>query len=415
MKKWKQIVAIVMTVAVLIGMTPMSAWAEVNASAMCQDTVAVVNGTVTDAVTSSNGWAIMTTARAGQLTAEQADAYYENLEALLKEQNNSLLTESTSANIVAILAVTAIGKDATNVGGYNLLEPLADMNYCTSYVTTGAMALIALDSKNYTIPTVAEGGTQTTREDLIQYLLDQRNSTGTWGYSFGGTDYASVDTIGIVIQALAPYYDSNADVKTAVDAGLTAMAQQQGVDGGFGSACSAAQVLVALTSLGINPLEDTQFIKDGATVLDGLSVNYVQGEGFTGWDGNIDLSFSTPQAAYALVANERYQNQQNSLYDMTDAVAIVPAPATTTEEGTTTATTEATTGTTEVATTTEVTEASTTATTGTVEATTAVTEATTATNSQSPKTGDAMPMVFLFSVTAFAAAGLVLVNRQKRG
>ena len=390
MKQWKKVVAVLSAVALLVGLTPNQAYAEVNAEAMCQDTVEVIAATVTDETTSANGWAIFTTARAGKLTAEQADAYYANLETLLKTQDSSLLTESNTANIVAILAVTAIGKDATNVGGYNLLEPLADMSYNTGYVTTGATALIAMDSKNYTIPTVGAGGTQTTREALVQYLLDQRNSTGTWGYSYGGTDYASVDTIAMVIQALAPYYNSNADVKSAVDDGLAEMSAQQLADGGYGSACSEAQAIIALTSLGIDPLTDARFVKNGATLLDGLNVNYVQGQGFKGWDGNIDMAFSTSQAAYGLVAYQRFVSQKTSLFNMTDAVPIQPQEPST-------AGTEATTGT-------EVT-------TGT-EATT--TEATTEVRDKTPKTGDVTPVVWLAGMALISITGMVIVNRKKQ-
>lgn len=63
---------------------------------------------------------------------------------------------------------------------------------------------------------------------------------------------------GMAIQALAPYYSTNSDVKEAIDKALTAMSNAQNENGGFASwgsvnSESCAQVLVALTSLGIDP------------------------------------------------------------------------------------------------------------------------------------------------------------------
>ena len=80
----------------------------------------------------------------------------------------------------------------------------------------------------------------------------------------------------MAIQALAPYYE-NAQVKAAVDAALTFLAGVQNTDGTFseipGTAASAestAQVIVALTALGIDPTADTRFVKSGVSVVDAL-------------------------------------------------------------------------------------------------------------------------------------------------
>lgn len=70
-----------------------------------------------------------------------------------------------------------------------------------------------------------------------------------------------------------------------MDAALQLLSDSQLPTGGFVSwdteNCeSAAQVLVALTSLGIDPLTDSRFLKDGATVLDALCAFAVEGGGF---------------------------------------------------------------------------------------------------------------------------------------
>lgn len=391
-KNRKKLVAMLLTVAMLVMLLPATVFAEgTDVNAMYTDAVNVMKNTVSDEVSSTNAWVIMELARAEALTAEQANAWYTNLENTLRTQNSAKLPADSSSvpNIVTILAVTAIGKDATNVGGYNLLEPLADLNYCTGYVTTTSSALVAIDSKKYTIPTVSAGGTQTTREALIQTILDARNTTGTWGYSNAGTDYADVDAIAMCIQALAPYYNSNADVKSAIDVGISKLSDFQADDGSFNyqSAESAAQVIVALGAMGIHPMTDARFIKNGCTIADGLAIQYVAGQGFKDYTGLVNMGITTVQATYGLVANNRIVNQKSSLYAMTDAVDIIQAASetTTTEASTTTAT-----------------------------ATTAPTTAapTTAALDQSPATGDAAPIAVFALIAVASVAGVVAINKK---
>ena len=138
----------------------------------------------------------------------------------------------------------------------------------------------------------------------------------------------------MTIQALAPYYKTNAKVKTAVDKGLTWLSAHQQEDGGFASwgavnSESCAQVIVALAALGIDPLTDSRFIKNGITALDALCGYYTQddtlGKGFAhvkqssgGYVGGAYNQMATEQAYYALNAYYRFANSQNRLYDMTD-------------------------------------------------------------------------------------------------
>lgn len=81
---------------------------------------------------------------------------------------------------------------------------------------------------------------------------------------------------------------------------------------------SIAQVIVALTSLGINPEEDTKFIKKGMSPVDALCGFAVEGGGFMHTpDTNID-GMATEQGYYALVSYFRMLNSETGLYDMSD-------------------------------------------------------------------------------------------------
>jgi len=181
-------------------------------------------------------------------------------------------------------------------------------------------ALIAFDSYGYTIPENPDAADQVTREKLIAYILEKQLADGGWALS--GT-VADPDMTGMAIQALAPYYETNADVKAAVDQALACLSEKQHANGGFGSidgVCteSCAQVVAALTALGIDPETDARFVKNGISVLDAMCLFAVDGGGFAHISDSGVNGMATEQGQYALVAYYRFKNGQTSLYDMTD-------------------------------------------------------------------------------------------------
>lgn len=277
----------------------------------------------TPTVSSVGGeWTVIGLARADKISDSVADSYYENVVKYVEENGSAKLHNSKSTdNSRVITALTSIGKDVTNVASYNLLEPLADFNYVKKQGINGPIwALIALDTGDYAIPkTDAEN--PTTREKLIDAILNAQVANGGWTF-FGST--ADPDMTGMAIQALAPYYSTNSDVKTAVDNALNAMSAMQKDDGGFASwgsvnSESCAQILVALTSLGIDPTKDERFIKNGNTLIDAI-MRFSAENGF----GHVDTNYNqmaTEQSFYAFASYYRLANNKTSLYDMTDVIA----------------------------------------------------------------------------------------------
>lgn len=269
-------------------------------------------------------WMTIGLARAGILTDAQKEAYYANVVAYVNENindNEQLHRAKSTDNSRVILCLTAIGKDVTNVDGHNLLAGLSDLNYLKTQGINGPIwALIALDSHDYEIPTVYEGGEQATRENIIETILSYQLEDGGWALSGNTSD---VDMTGMAIQALAPYYDTNEEVKAAVDRALTYLSKVQNADGGYFSwgttnSESIAQVIVALTALGIDPTSDSRFVKNGFTTIDALLTYYVEGGGFRHVaDGELN-GMATEQAYYSLVSYVRLLNEQPSLYDMSD-------------------------------------------------------------------------------------------------
>lgn len=262
-------------------------------------------------------WMALGLARSGRTVPE---GYYDTVVKYVKDNidsNGRLDENKATENARIILALTAIGKDVTNVGGHDLLAGLNEMSYLSKQGINGAIfTLIALDSHNYT------PAGDVTRDKLVQTILDaQISSDGGW--SLDGKN-ADVDMTAMAIQALAAYYKSNSSAKKAVDKGLNWLSSVQQNDGGFTSwgaanSESCAQVIVALTALGIDPAKDSRFIKNGVSVLDALCSFAVDGGGFKHLATETSANgMATEQGFYALVAYYRLLNGQTRLYDMTD-------------------------------------------------------------------------------------------------
>lgn len=275
-------------------------------------------------------WNVMTLARCGYEDEAWYGEYYDNVVEYVKAKGSAKLHKNKSTdNSRTILALTAIGADAADVGGYNLLEPLADMNYVTTQGINGPVfALIAFDTAGYDIPKLPDGsdGVQTTREGLVEYILGRELDGGGWAFSGSNAD---PDMTGMTIQALAPYYKSNTEVKTAVDRALDVMSGLQKYDGGFASwgtvnSESCAQVICGLLDLGRDAGTDEAFVKNGHSVLDALMGFYVASAGGFAHDvkqnGELVVNgMASQQAGYALAAYDRFKKGRNTLYDMSDA------------------------------------------------------------------------------------------------
>ena len=270
----------------------------------------------TPTVNSTGGeWMVIGLARSGRPVPA---GYYDNVVEYVKamaDANERLHRAKVTDNARVILALTAIGKDVTNVGGHNLLKGMDNMAYVQKQGINGPIfTLIALDSHNY--PTMGD----VTREKLIQVILDAQLPGGGWNLS---GENADTDMTAMAIQALAPYYKTNETVKAAVDKALEALSALQRGDGGFGSwgtvnSESCAQVIVALTALGIDPATDSRFVKNGSTVLGALAGFYVDGGGFKHTADGERNGMATEQGYYALAAYYRFLNGQTSLYNMSD-------------------------------------------------------------------------------------------------
>ena len=218
-------------------------------------------------------WAVIGLSRAGLLSDAAAQSYEQAAEDYVKQAGSVRLHHAKSTeNSRTILGLTAAGYDAANVAGVDLTAGLTDMAYLRAQGTNGPIwALIALDCHGYDIPQCADGEEQVTREGLVAEILSYQCSDGGWALM---GDESDVDMTAMALTALAPYKD-DVEVKAAVDAALAYLSDAQQDDGGFmgwgtANSESCAQVIVALTALGIDPAADSRFVKNGASPLDGL-------------------------------------------------------------------------------------------------------------------------------------------------
>lgn len=279
---------------------------------------------------SSGEWGVISMARNGYTGTSYYKKYVDNTVAAVKKGKGDLGTRKYTDYSRLIFAYTALGKNPANIGGYNMLAKLADYDAVILQGPNGAMwALIALNSGDYSIPTVAEVKTQATEAMYINHILSSQLADGGWALQGTKSD---VDMSAMGVQALAPYYSSDAKVKVAVDKALTFLSGAQLDNGGFASIMSTencestVQVILALTELGIDPAADGRFIKNGNSPLDALMTYYCTGGGFkhvlkttTGLDADRDATASA-QGYYALVAYKRLLNEGTSYNDMSDMV-----------------------------------------------------------------------------------------------
>lgn len=279
--------------------------------------------TVSDPQVGSVGgeWAVLAQARGGLENEEYYENYYDTVVDYVKAIGSGKLDERKSTdNSRVILALSAIGKDARNVGGYDLVSPYSDLEWVTNQGINGAIfALLALDSGNYDIVEQSSGNSCDIRQQLIDCILGNEVSGG--GFSLTGEE-ADVDITAMALQALAPYVDKD-EVSKAVDRAVDKLSELQDENGGFSYIAggdvnveSTSQVVIALLTLGINPVEDSRFVKGGNNPFTAILPYQLEDGSFEHILGKGSDLMATEQSAMALVAYERFLSGDTPLYQM---------------------------------------------------------------------------------------------------
>ncbi len=247
---------------------------------------------------------------------------YVNTTAAKVAMSGALDKNKSTDNSRLIMALAAIGKDATSVGNWDLVEAYSanGMNWIRKQGMNGTICtLIALDCGNY------KTSDPTIRQQCVDAILTAQHNDGGWSLVTAKTQPSNVDITGMTLTALYPYRDQPA-VAAACEAALNWLSQSQLDNGGFPygrgeTSESCVWAIVAATTWGINPDTDPRFIKNGNSAIDNLLTYYLEDEAmFEHGRGAGANAMATDQATYGLVAYDRFINGKTALYDYSDVV-----------------------------------------------------------------------------------------------
>ncbi|MGM0843713.1 MAG: DUF4430 domain-containing protein [Bacillota bacterium] len=210
-----------------------------------------------------------------------------------------------------IMGLSASGKDAAYIEGYDLVDALVNhASFDNSVINMNIYALLAVDSGQYEIQ---EGF----REEQVEAILAHELDGGGWSF-VGSTP--SPDITGMALAALAPYKEQT-DVKAAIDRAVAYLSEAQGETGGYniesngGDASeSISQAIIGLASVGVNPAGEA-FTKAGGNLVQHLMKFKQADGGFSHLqDDEASSSMATQQALLALTAYQNFVDGSGLVY-----------------------------------------------------------------------------------------------------
>ncbi|MBR4622512.1 MAG: DUF4430 domain-containing protein [Ruminococcus sp.] len=249
-----------------------------------------------------NEWKAIGLARAGKIS----DTYLANMSKALREyvdtvQDGKFNARRSTENSKESVLAAALGIDPEKISGRDILAAITDKDFTAAQGINGQIwANIAL---------TGVGKDSAYRDILIAAQLENG------AFSFDG-ETADVDITAMAVTALA--LDDSDEAKAAVAKAVEWLSSVQGDDGSYGSCESTAQVMIALSSVGINTETDERFIKNGSSLMDGLSVYYLGNGAFSHLAGAKEDGLATEQAFLALAAHYRLSNGMTAIYDFSD-------------------------------------------------------------------------------------------------
>lgn len=273
---------------------------------------------LTDYYMYASEWSIFTILRSGgKLKQTDLNVFYNSISQKLQSGDRLLPTDYFRM----VVALQVMGKDPTNADGINVIDLLCNydnLNRLSSNMMN--YTLMALDTKDYEVPEGAEW----TRDVLIENILAFQNpENGGFGLSDNKT--VGIDITAMTLQGLAPY--NNADypeVQEAIQKGLDYLRNEMTTDCGYfvegdDNGCSAAQVLTALCTLGIDPLTPNNGFTKGSNNLVVKLDEFRLDDGFTTFMSRREPDgMAASKIGYALESYRRLAEGENSIFDLTD-------------------------------------------------------------------------------------------------
>lgn len=251
---------------------------------------------------------------------EIPDSYVKSIEALVKDNEGEFRNLFELEKI--IIGLSAVGKDASDINGINLIDKLATHSWMVEgdpAINAAIYGLLAIDSAEFPV-------SEDFRTMLITSILDKELENGGWSF-FGSNP--SPDITGMALAALA-LYKEDPKVKTAIDHAVTYLSESQDAEGGYDiafnggdSSESVSQAIIGLAAVGADPTSPS-FTKEGGNLLQHL-VKFKQEDG--GYSHLLDggsTDMSTQQALLAFVAYQKLVNETGSVYQFSAPVEEEP-------------------------------------------------------------------------------------------
>lgn len=206
-----------------------------------------------------------------------------------------------------IIALRSLGYDAREVYTKDS-EQIDVVTRLTDLVDAKNKGVTSVYTLPYVIIALQQGDDYATNEQM-EYLIDTlMASKKSWQNTMWGPDTATP-----VILALSPYYDSDEEIKSAIDETIPIIKDLQDETGIISNAASSGLAIAAFSSVGINP-EDVIFGEKN--VLDGLMTQV--SEDFDGFKPMTN-TFSTEQGFRGLISWQILKNNGDyRVYDFAD-------------------------------------------------------------------------------------------------
>lgn len=316
----KRILSLLLVLGLLATPLPAGALAAEAPGGLTADCEALMDAIAQRLTTLPDGWVAMDLALYSTLPGKSAqltsDAQQSALDAMIAEADSARATAGDLARLE--LTLRAMGVDSTQL--YPAGSPASidnASNLANKDLTAGGhypapWLLLAEQQGNLTL-------TSDQRQSLLDLLRDNMGD-GLFCYTWGDMSRPDPDLAGTVLTALAPYYDTDPQVRSMADAILSALSGAIGDNGSYGSANSDAMVIIGLVSMGRDP--GAWKAPSGASVVDGL-LSYVNADktGFT-YDGADNL-LATEQGFRALTALFKFRGEPLDIYDFS-ATPVTP-------------------------------------------------------------------------------------------
>lgn len=216
---------------------------------------------------------------------------------------------ATDAARIAILLQLS-GVDITDIDGINLLEKIYNNNNMGRQGLNGYLfSLIVITNAKIAADAIMNSNI------IIETILSYQNLDGGFPLSLGGV--SNMDITAMAMTALAPYNDIK-EVQLALDKALTYLINNQESDGTFKawgekSSETISQVIIALTSNGINP-DHESFIKNNKTLMEVLLTYQTSDNKFAHIPNGDSNDIATEQAILAIISYNRFFANEQPIY-----------------------------------------------------------------------------------------------------